>query len=214
MKILKHSVAKIRNKDGKFESIPALVGENVYELAVRNGYIGTEDDYLRDIISDGWVTGLAKTNNDVVELREDLEAATANGATNTNQIADKAITRTKLANDALYSPLVILENVPEYTLTVADVGKTFRAAQTVNNITINSENSTAIPLGAEFAVCRYSNSKDVTITFDGVNVCSPGWDVYMQGGKIKVTDNYGMIALKKMTNKNMWLVTGNVEVVS
>lgn len=136
------------------------------------------------------------------------------GVVKTNNVDDKAITRAKLANDALYSPLIILSDIPEYALTVADIGKTFRAAQTSNNITITSENSSAIPLGAEFAVLRYSNSNDVTITFDGVNVCSPGWDTYMQGGKIKVVDNYGMIALKRITNANMWLVTGNVEVVS
>lgn len=138
----------------------------------------------------------------------------ANSAVTTPKIADASVTRAKLANDALYSPWIILENVPEYTLTIADIGKSFRAGQTVNNITLNSTNATAIPLGAEFAVLRYSNKNEVTITFDGVNVCSQGWDNYIQSGKIRIPDNYGMIALKKVTAAGMWLVTGNVEVVS
>lgn len=70
MKIFKHSVAKIRNSDGKFEGIPALTGENVYEMAVRNGYIGTEEEYLAEIISDGWVTGLAEVKNDLSALSD------------------------------------------------------------------------------------------------------------------------------------------------
>ena len=68
MKIFKHAVAKVRNSKGEFEGMPALTGENIYQMAVRNGYIGTEDEYLAEIISDGWVTGLAEVKNDLSEL--------------------------------------------------------------------------------------------------------------------------------------------------
>lgn len=74
MKIFKHAVAKIRNSDGKFEGIPALAGENLYEMAVRNGYIGTEEEYLKEVISDGWVSGLAEVKSDLNDVKNDLES--------------------------------------------------------------------------------------------------------------------------------------------
>lgn len=72
MKIFKHTVARIRNSKGEFEGIPALTGENIYEMAVRNGYLGSEEEYLAEIISDGWVTGIAKLQTDVEAVEDDV----------------------------------------------------------------------------------------------------------------------------------------------
>ena len=61
---LKHTVAKVKNKDGAWEGIPALKGESVYDIAVRNGYVGTEDELVEQMLSDGWVTSCIKLENE------------------------------------------------------------------------------------------------------------------------------------------------------
>lgn len=155
--------------------------------------------------------------DDVIQAAESVvdlaETANANAASALASATAK-VTRSKLAADALYSPIVTASS--DYTITSADVGKTISGAHNVGfNVVITSEASSALPMGAEIAVLRYCNGSggDVTVTFSGVNVCAPSWDAYVEGATIKIPDSYGMIALKKLTTDNMWLVTGNVEVV-
>lgn len=141
------------------------------------------------------------------------------GAVSTAKIADGAVTRAKLANDALYSPIV--GGVGTRYITVSDIGKTLKgdwnAAMT---LTITQENSANIPEGAEFAVLRWgqSSGEDCKIIADGTRLIFTGDDTLHKNGIAKISDAYGMIALKKITSDqtqgDSWLVTGNVEVVS
>lgn len=197
MKIIKHTVARIRNKDGKFEGIPALTGENLYQMAVRHGYVGTEDEYLAEIISDGWVTGLA-------EVKSDLEAATADGA----------ITRAKLANDALYSPFVIYSSGD--TIGANHIGKKLRDGNNTDYI-LNVAADSTIPNGAEVAVFRLW-SRSLNIVFNsGTKVALEGETGLLTAPTISVPEKYSTIAMEKVMKYDgydIWHVIGNVEVVS
>lgn len=53
---LNYTIAKIKGEDGTWQGIPAIKGENVYDMAVRLGYAGSEDEFIKAIWSDGWVT--------------------------------------------------------------------------------------------------------------------------------------------------------------
>lgn len=53
----------VKNAAGEYESLPALRGESVYDMAVRLGYIGSEDDFIGDLISDGWVNTCVELEN-------------------------------------------------------------------------------------------------------------------------------------------------------
>jgi hypothetical protein len=142
-------------------------------------------------------------------------AKLANGSVGTAKIADAAVTRAKLATDVLYSPIMGSAS-GDYALTIADLGKTIRGSHNAGfNVVVTADASTAIPYSAEFAIFRYCSETggDVTVTFDGVNVCGAGWPSYKTSPTIKIVDSYAMIAIKKVTTANMWLVTGNVEVV-
>lgn len=55
MKQFSNVVAKIKNSDGKFESIPALRGMSSYEVAKAAGFAGTEEEWLTFMFDDGWV---------------------------------------------------------------------------------------------------------------------------------------------------------------
>lgn len=99
MKIFKHTVARIRNSKGEFEGIPALTGENIYEMAVRNGYLGSEEEYLAEIISDGWVTGIAKLQTEVDAVETDVSTLETKVTTlETDKITATTYTGTLLAS--------------------------------------------------------------------------------------------------------------------
>ena len=142
----------------------------------------------------------------------------ASNAVETAKIKDAAVTRAKLAQDVLYSPIV--GGVGTRYITSADIGKTLKgdwdAAMT---LTITQENSANIPEGAEFAVLRWGTSggNDCKIIADGTRLVFTGDNTLHQNGIAKVSEAFGMIALKKVssspTQGDAWLVTGNVEVV-
>ena len=43
------SLIRVRDKEGNYIDIPALQGESAYDIAVRNGYTGTEAEWLESI---------------------------------------------------------------------------------------------------------------------------------------------------------------------
>lgn len=43
------SLIRVRDKDGNYIDIPALQGESAYDIAVRNGYTGTEQEWLESM---------------------------------------------------------------------------------------------------------------------------------------------------------------------
>lgn len=61
---LNYNIAMIKNADGEWESIPALKGDSMYDIAVRYGYVGTEDEWIKEILSDGWIEACAKLQNE------------------------------------------------------------------------------------------------------------------------------------------------------
>lgn len=60
---LAYSAVMVKNASGEYESFPAVKGESVYEIAVRHGYVGTEDDFIKEILSDGWVNACLELEN-------------------------------------------------------------------------------------------------------------------------------------------------------
>lgn len=152
----------------------------------------------------------------------------ASGGIGTEQIADNAlttpkyangsVTRAKLAQDALYSPLVKLKT--DGLLTVEHLGKTLAVGWNVSAIlSLSRENSTVFPVGAEIAVLRYGPSMDSTCQIkgtDGVKFAIVGETATKQNATVSISEPFGMIALKKLSTESagdVWLVTGNVEVV-
>lgn len=60
---LNYTTAKVRNADGEYENMPSLKGESVYDMAVRLGYVGSEEQFVEDLLSDGWVNSYQKLDN-------------------------------------------------------------------------------------------------------------------------------------------------------
>ena len=83
-------------------------------------------------------------------------------------------------------------------------------------MSVSAEDSANIPVGAEFALFRWGNA-EVDVTFEVLGsqlIWTTGQTTSAK--KVKVSEPFGMIAVKKVSTANdgTWLVTGNVEVVS
>lgn len=129
--------------------------------------------------------------------------------------ADGAVTRAKLAQDALYSPIRMV--LSDSNVASSDVGATIRTGGSASAITVTLTQavSHAMPIGAEIAFLPWV-AATMKIAFDGVKV-----------GVLDRTQAYssptftlkhkGMIAIKKILSDNTgdyWLLSGLTEEVT
>ena len=141
-------------------------------------------------------------------------ASLADGVVTAPKIADGTVTRTKLAQDALYSPNVHL-GASNATFSIASdsVGKTFIANNSTADFVITVPADTSIPTGFEIALLRFS-CKSMKITFaSGIKVLVYGNNSPLTAPTFNL-ETYAMVALKKISSSDYWLLTGPAEVVS
>lgn len=161
-----------------------------------------------------------KLNNGAVTTAKIASSAVindsiANGAVSGAKIADGAVTRAKLAQDALYSPIRMVQS--DSNVVSSDVGATIRTGGSASAITVTLTQavSHAMPIGAEIAFLPWV-AATMKIAFDGVKV-----------GVLDQTQAYssptftlkhkGMIAIKKIlsdSNGDYWLLSGLTEEVT
>lgn len=144
-----------------------------------------------------------------------------NSSIPTSAYQNTSVTRAKLAQDALYSPINALRTGSfDYSPVATDLGKTL---VTFNNtgeykINITEAVSSAFPVGAEIAVL-FAWGVSAKIVFSGSNAKAMilGNSATAADVTLAIPERYGMAALKLINYQNgvyYWLVTGNVEVVS
>lgn len=133
-------------------------------------------------------------------------------------VTNATITRAKLANDALYSPAVVAST---RNIAASDLGCTLQNSWNASaTYTLTQAVSTTLPTGAEIAFLRAAaatSSASLKIATSGVRLGIIGDDYYTNIA-VTIPDFLGMIALRKVasdnTNGDLWVVIGNVEVVS
>ena len=141
----------------------------------------------------------------------------ANGSVSGVKIADSTVTRVKLAQDALYSP-VLATTLSSFNLSVNELGKTLTlASDTYTIFNLSQSESKNMPTGTEIAFCWILGQGVEIQTWDGIRLAIPGEDNLLRNPKFRISNMYSMIALKKIwhdeINGDLWLVTGDVEVV-
>lgn len=146
----------------------------------------------------------------------------ASNAVITAKISDANVTRAKLANDALYSPMITVasnRNVLASDLGVTLISK-YSSSATTFTLTLNQTVSTPLPKGFEFAVVYSVPQNKLKIATSGIRVLIAGEGQVADashGKTFTIPDIGGMVALKKIdsgtTAGDLWVVTGNVEVV-
>lgn len=138
----------------------------------------------------------------------------ASNAVETAKIKDANVTRAKLANDALITPIVTLP--ASYTLASADVGKTLRFSNGNQDFVLNVVKDAQIPIGATYAIFRYAAKSNKIIFGNTVRVTFMGNSNYVVGPTFTIPESFGQIAIMKFASDNdydYWHVTGPAEVV-
>lgn len=156
---------------------------------------------------------IAQWSSEFNVLFAELEDMIAQAASQT--IIDGSVTRAKLAQDALYSPIRMVQS--DSNVVSSDVGGTIRTGGSASAITVTLTQavSHAMPVGTEIAFLPWV-AATMKIAFDGVKV-----------GILEETQAYssptftlkhkGMIAIKKIlsdSNGDYWLLSGLTEEVT
>ena len=142
----------------------------------------------------------------------------------TSAYQNASVTRAKLAQDALYSPLT-KPTTTTYNVVASDLGKTIVDAYSTrnNNLTWNLSKSLldSFPIGAEIAFARTYTSQSITLNITGARIINA--DSGQVGGasqtvSFSLPEKGSMCALKKLENDStygsFWILTGNAEVIS
>lgn len=144
----------------------------------------------------------------------------ADNAVTAAKLATGSVTRDKMAQETLYSPVLALSEAGTTALTETGIGATYRSDLDISgNLEISQVNSTNLPIGAELAVFRFGSldTQMVAVTFTNTRFVIPGEALIHSNQMVKILDPYDMIAVKKIAsdseNGDLWLVTGNIEVV-
>ena len=139
----------------------------------------------------------------------------------TSAYQNASVSRAKLAQDALYSPVVT--KTDSFSVLANEVGKTYFVNASTKDVQVSVPSNVAagLSVGADFAVYWFY-AQSITLVLENVRVCLQG-DTTIYGGlnkqvRITINDIRSMVALKKMlqssTNGDIWAVIGNVEVAT
>lgn len=209
-------------KDGAVTSVKladlAVTAARLADLAVETAKIKDKAVTTKKIANKAVTTaqlGDASVGTAQLDALSVTAAKLAALAVETAKIKDGAVTRAKLAQDALYSPIRMVQS--DSSVVSSDVGATIRTGGSASAITVTLTQavSHAMPVSTEIAFLPWV-AATMKIAFDGVKV-----------GVLDQTQAYssptftlkpkGMIAIKKILSDNSgdyWLLSGPTEEVA
>lgn len=208
-------------KDGAVTSAKladlAVTAARLSDLAVETAKLANKA-VTTEKIADKAVTtaqlGDASVGTSQLDALAVTAAKLAAGAVETAKIKNDAVTRAKFAQDALYSPNVHLgASSATFSLSSDSVGKTFIANNSTTDFVITVPADENIPAGFEVALLRFS-CKSMKVTFaSGIKVLAYGNNSPLTAPTFNL-ETYAMVALKKISSSDYWLLTGPAEVVT
>lgn len=167
-----------------------------------------------DILIEQWSV---EFNRLFAELQSKISQAAA------QTIIDGSVTRAKLANDALYGPVVAAS--AGKNIQISDAETTFYAkwtsAGSVQTWTLNKALSSALPNGFIVGFTELWTKDKTRISLSGIRAIHEGDGQFLDATKsavIGLAEQGSVIALKKMDTDNnhgdVWLISGNMEVIT
>ena len=182
-------------------------GKSPYQAACEAGYTGTEQTFNATLTSFPYhnVRHLPDGADPITVKTGNIE----DNAVTAAKLKDGAVSRSKLARDALYSPILAVE--ADTLIGAEHCGVTLLAGAAA---ALSLAYDETIPVGTEFAVL---NAGEAAVTISaGVNTAFLLCDGSTPGN-VTVTP-FGMAAAKLISRDTVerldrWYVTGNVEVV-
>jgi hypothetical protein len=201
------SVLYFRNESGEFVEVPAIVGRSAYQTAVKNGFDGTEEEWLATLKGEPGYTpqkGIdyfdgytPQKGLDYFDGKDGLDGHTPQKGADYWTDADKK----EIGDYANAQGANVVSVTADRTLTANDFGKFLR---------VDAEATIMVPaltVGAEIEIFR-NTSGAVTILADGVAFALAGNGAVTTESQ-GIIEQYTSIVLKQITEA-VWSIQGAI----
>ena len=153
-----HTIVRVKNSEGKFESLPALRGQDPYEVAVAAGFTGTKEEWLQTVIGNGWVesfNNLEATVATKAAVKYFTGTLLADGWTGTSSPFSQEIT----VNGILETDKPKVDMVASDTYATAETeieawGYVYRVVTSQNGVTAYATEKPEVSLNIQIEVIR------------------------------------------------------------
>lgn len=133
----------------------------------------------------------------------------------TGNYGDKTVTRAKLADEVLVTPIVNIGAT--YTATRTDTGKLIRMKDGTVDYVINFIKNVDIPIGATYPIFKNWVKSNKIVFSDKCMVAVKGEETYLLAPTFTITDTFTLVAVQKIAvdpDYDYWYISGDVEVVT
>ena len=184
-------------------------GQVLKKLSDADYDVGWGDDYTLPLATED-VLGGVKSGGSIFVSAENGKMYLFNGV----------VARAKLAQDALYSPIVRLSN-PETAVTLQHLGVTLASQWTSPSIdylvTLDYSTAQSFPEGGDFALA-WRDGLSVKLQINGnIRVGVAGKATWVTGCTLAIRKRFGTIALKRSHSDGQWdywFAFGDMEVIT
>lgn len=153
-----HTIVRIKNSEGKYESLPALRGQDPYELAVEAGFTGTKEEWMNAVIGNGWmeaVSSLEATVATKATVKHFTGTLLADGWTGTSAPFSQGIT----VNGILETDKPKVDVIVSSTYATAETeieawGYVYRIVTSQNGVTAYATEKPEVSLNIQMEVVR------------------------------------------------------------
>lgn len=153
-----HTIVRIKNSEGKYESLPALRGQDPYELAVEAGFTGTKEEWMQTVIGNGWVEAVSSLEATVATkatVKHFTGTLLADGWTGTSAPFSQAITVSGiLETDKPKVDVVVSSTYATAETEVEAWGYVYRIVTSQNGITVYATEKPKVSLNIQMEVIR------------------------------------------------------------
>lgn len=153
-----HTIVRIKNSEGKYESLPALRGQDPYELAVEAGFTGTKEEWMQTVIGNGWVeavNNLEATVATKATVKHFTGTLLAEGWTGTSAPFSQAITVSGILETDKPKVDVVVSNTYATAETEVEAwGYVYRIVTSQNGVTAYATEKPEVSLSIQMEVIR------------------------------------------------------------
>lgn len=153
-----HTIVRIKNSEGKYESLPALRGQDPYEVAVEAGFTGTKEEWMASVIGNGWVeavNSLEATVATKATVKHFTGTLLAEGWTGTSAPFSQTITVSGiLETDKPTVDIVVSSTYATAETEVEAWGYVYRIVTSQNGVTAYATEKPEVSLNIQMGVVR------------------------------------------------------------
>ena len=153
-----HTIVRIKNSEGKYESLPALRGQDPYELAVEAGFTGTKEEWMQTVIGNGWVEAVSSLEETVATkatVKHFTGTLLDDGWTGTSAPFSQAITVSGiLETDKPKVDVVVSSTYATAETEVEAWGYVYRIVTSQNGVTAYATEKPEVSLNIQMEVVR------------------------------------------------------------